>query len=323
MSPSASTPRARAALLALALPLAAASAHACSSCGCTLNADWPAQGLGDGPGWSADLRHDFFVQDELRSGTGSVDRASIPLPADEEVQQKTVNRNTTLTLDRAIGDDFGVSVLLPWISRDHTTIGEGDVEVSGSHSDGIGDIRVIGRWQGLSPERDIGLQLGLKLPTGATDIRFTSGPMTGDPLDRGLQPGTGTTDLLLGGYAFGTLGPSIDAYAQAVVQLPLNEAHGFRPGNGINVTLGARLATSGPVVPHLQLDVRSERSESGPEADAENSGATLAYLSPGVTWHAGTSWSVYAFGQVPVYQDVRGLQLEPRWTTSIGLRARF
>ena len=304
---------------ALLSPLAA---HACSSCGCTLNADWPTQGLGDGPGWSADLRHDFFVQDELRHGTSTVNRAALPIPNDAEVQLKTVNRNTTLTLDRAIGTDWGVSVLLPWLKRVHTTIGEGDTDASGSRSDSVGDVRVIGRWQGFSPEGDIGVQFGLKLPTGDTHVRFSSGPLAGEPLDRGLQPGTGTTDLLLGAYGFGTLSPAIDAYAQAMLQLPMNTASGFRPGAGINATVGARLATQGPVVPHLQLNVRSERPESGPLADVDNSGATLVYLSPGLTWRAGAAWSVYAFGQVPVFQDVRGMQLEPRWSVSAGGRAR-
>lgn len=315
--------------LAAALSLAAgaftasSSALACSACGCTLNADWPTQGLGNGPGWSVDLRHDFFVQDQLRRGAHAVDRASLEIPNDAEVQQKTVNRNTTFTLDRAIGDDWGVSVIVPWMRRVHTTLGEGDTAVSGSRSDGVGDARVIGRWQGFSPEHDIGLQFGLKLPTGDTHVDFSSGPLSGEGLDRGLQPGTGTTDLLVGAYGFGSIGTSIDAYVQAMAQLPLDSARGFRPGAGLNATAGLRLATNGPVVPHVQLNVRTERPETGTEADAPNSGATLAYLSPGLTWRTGESWSVYAFGQVPVWQNVRGMQLEPRWSVSAGVRARF
>ncbi|HJV59319.1 MAG TPA: hypothetical protein VJ743_00175, partial [Albitalea sp.] len=61
-----------------------AAALACSSCGCTLNGDWAGQGLVSGTGWSVDLRHDFFVQDDLRRGTGRVDRGAIGVPADFE-----------------------------------------------------------------------------------------------------------------------------------------------------------------------------------------------------------------------------------------------
>jgi hypothetical protein len=321
-----SIPLARAAAPAAALALLGAAclpAHACSSCGCTLNADWPTQGLGNGPGWSLDLRHDFFVQDQLRRGAHAVDRGAVPLPNDDEVQRRTVNRNTTLTLDRAFGDDAGVSVVLPWLTRVHTTIDAGQTDVSGSRSSSVGDVRVIGRWQGFSPEHDVGVQFGLKLPTGTTNVRFSSGPTANEPLDAGLQPGTGTTDLLLGAYAFGDVGPALDAYAQAMLQLPLDAHAGFRPGAGLNATLGLRMPLSGPVTPHVQINVRSERPESGDAADAPNSGATLAYLSPGATWRVANGWNVYAFAQVPVWQNVRGTQIEPRWSMSAGVQARF
>jgi hypothetical protein len=321
-----SFPLARAAVPAAALALLAAApsaTHACSSCGCTLNADWPTQGLGNGPGWSVDLRHDFFVQDQLRTGARAVDRGAVPIPNADEVQQKTVNRNTTLTIDRALGDDAGVSVILPWLTRVHTTIDAGETDPSGSRSSSIGDVRVVARWQGFTPEHDIGVQFGLKLPTGATNVDFSSGPTSGERLDAGLQPGTGTTDLLLGAYAFGDVGPSFDGYAQAMLQLPLGSHAGFRPGAGLNATLGLRLSTSGPLVPHLQLNVRSERPETGDAADAPNSGATLAYLSPGATWRVASGWNVYGFAQVPVWQNVRGVQLEPRWSVSAGVQARF
>jgi hypothetical protein len=62
------------------------TALACSSCGCTLNADWATQGLAAGKGWRFDLRTDYFNQSDLRSGTDSVDRASIELPSEHEVQ---------------------------------------------------------------------------------------------------------------------------------------------------------------------------------------------------------------------------------------------
>jgi len=311
-----------AAVPALAI-LAPTAASACSSCGCTLNADWPTQGLGNGPGWSLDLRHDFFVQDQLRTGAHALVRAAVPIPNDDEVQQKTVNRNTTLTLDRAIGESWGVSLVVPWLKRVHTTIDAGETDPSGSRSDSLGDVRVIARWQGFDDDHDIGVQFGLKLPTGATNVAFWSGPTAGEPLDRGLQPGTGTTDLLLGAYGFGELGARLDGYAQAMLQLPLGAHAGFRPGAALNATAGLRMSTSGPVVPHLQLNVRSERPESGDAADAPNSGGTLAYLSPGITWRVAKDINLYAFGQLPIWQNVRGVQLEPRWSVSAGAQLRF
>jgi hypothetical protein len=311
------------AALTAAFALAPIDVQACSSCGCTLSSDWASQGLKTTAGWSIELRHDYFNQTDLRTGTGRVDRAAITFPADDEIQQKTINRNTTLTVDDGINADWGVSLQLPYIHRYHTTIAGGDTDISESRSTSIGDARVLGRYQGFSPEHNVGVQFGLKLPTGRTDVNFRAGPRMSEALDRGLQPGTGSTDLLLGLYTFGPINQSFDYFAQALVQLPLNSKDEFKPGAGVNLTAGIRHVTGGSFVPHLQINARSERKESGANADIPNSGATLVYLSPGATLALSDKLSVYGFAQLPIYQRVTGLQLEPKYSVSVGLHYGF
>ena len=73
------------------------------------------------------------------------------------------------------------------------------------------------------------------------------------------------------------------------------------------------------VVPSIQINARIEGRESGPNADVENSGATLVYLSPGVNFQVVRQRCTrYLFAQVPIYQRVNGLQLEPRYTVTVG-----
>ena len=309
--------------LALASVFLTPAALACSSCGCTLNADWASQGLKSGSGLSLDLRHDRFDQNQLRSGTRKADTAAITFPTDQEIQQQTSNRNTTLSVDYGSGNGWGVTLQLPWIDRTHTTIAEGDTDISGSDSSSVGDVRVLGRYQGFSPERDWGLQFGLKLPTGAQDVNFSSGPQAGQPLDRGLQPGTGTTDLLLGVFRFGPINQHLDYFAQALLQQPLNSKDGFKPGTGVNLTGGVRWVGEGALVPQIQINGRIEDRESGANADVPNSGATLFYLSPGATLSLTDRLQAYGFVQVPIYQRVNGLQLEPKYSASIGLHYAY
>ena len=311
------------AAFAAALCTLPAPALACSSCGCTLNADWGSQGFKSGEGLSVDLRQDRYHQRQLRSGTGTFNAGAVELPAEQELQQTTDNRVTTLTLDYGFASGWGLSLQVPHVARDHTTIAEGDTEVSSSHSSGIGDVRVVARYQGFSEARDWGLQLGLKFATGATDVNFSRGPQAGGALDAGLQPGTGSTDLLLGAYRFGNLSGRIDHFSHASVQVPLNSKNGFKPGVGLNFSTGLRYASDGPVVPQVQLNARIEGRESGENADIPNSGATLVYLSPGATWALGEKLSAYGFVQVPMYQRVNGLQLEPKLSVSVGLRYGF
>ena len=69
-----------------------------------------------------------------------------------------------------------------------------------------------------------------------------------------------------------------------MLQQPLNSRDGFRPGTGFNVNAGVRYVGLEHVTPSLQVNARIEGRESGANADVDNSGATLVYLSPGVNF---------------------------------------
>jgi hypothetical protein len=310
-------------VLVIASALASPSALACSACGCTLSSDWASQGLAATGGWRADFRFDYFNQDQLRSGTDSVSRSSVPIPNDEEIQQYTINRNYALNLDYSPNKTWGVNFLLPWYDRAHATIAEGDTEVSTSHDTGIGDLRIVGRYMGLGEQRNTGVEFGLKLPSGRFGSDFRTGPQAGQPLDRGLQLGTGTTDLLLGAYNFGALAPDWGYFAHALLSQALDSREHFRPGTGININLGVRYTASETIVPQLQVNARLEKRETGANADVDNSGASLVYLSPGLTWNISRRFSASAFLQVPLYQRVNGLQIEATQIGSIGMHYIF
>ncbi len=309
---------------AAALALAAPAAMACSSCGCTLNSDWSSQGYTTRSGFNLDVRYDYFDQSQLRSGTHAADRSAFTLPNDQEIQQNTINRNMTLSLDWSPSRSVGVNLQVPYFDRSHATVAAGDTDRSTSQSRGVGDARLVVRYQGFQADLSVGVQLGLKLPSGRIDDRFSTGPQAGQPLDRGLELGTGSTDLLIGGYAVGAFGTDVYYFANVLWQQPVASRDGFRPGNGANATFGLRYtALSGGIVPQLQLNARIEARESGVNADVANSGASLVYLSPGLGFQISSHVDGFAFVQLPVYQRVNGLQLEPRVLGSIGLRYRF
>jgi len=303
--------------------LSATSAWACSSCGCTLNSDWASQGYHTASGFSIDLRQDYYDQDQLRSGTSVVSKSSLELPNEQEVQLRTTNRNTLLSLDYGISRTWGVHLQLPYFNRSHDTIPEGETEISHSHSSSLGDVRFMVRYQGFSPDVGIGVEAGLKLPTGGTNVRFSSGPAQGELVDRGLQPGTGATDLLVGVHHFGTLGTHLGYSTQAVLQQPLNSHDAFKVGTALNLNAGLRYLYLPYIDPQLQFNVRIEGRETGTAADRDNSGATLMYLSPGATVYANLHWQVYGFVQLPVYQRVNGLQIQPSKFYSVGVHYTF
>jgi len=299
---------------------APAAALACSSCGCTLSSDWSSQGIApSGEGLRVDLRFDYFDQNQLRSGTSAVDRSSLAIPNQQEIQQNTINRNWALGFDYSPNLNWGVNLQIPYFDRYHTTIAPGDTEISTSHTESLGDIRLVGRYLGFTHDHSVGVQLGVKLPTGSYNNTFVSGPEAGEPLDRGLQPGTGTTDLLVGAFTFGAFSRDWDWFVQGMLQQPLYEQDDFIPGTGFNLNFGVRYLGIERITPSLQINGRIEAREHGANADVENSGATLVYLSPGVNFQISEKFHAYLFAQVPIYQRVNGLQLEPRYTITVGM----
>ena len=313
--------------LALGLSLLSAAvsapAFACSSCGCNLTSDWLSQGLVAQPGTTFQFRYDFVPQTELRAGTSRLDAAAIPLPAAREIERSTYNHYATLTLDHAFDPAWAVNIQVPFDDRPHRTVAAGDVDESYSRTQGLGDVRATVRFQGFGGAGITGVQFGLKLPTGQFHQRFRSGPAAGDEVDRGLQPGTGTVDALLGAYHFGPLAGAFDYVVQVQGEIPLNSREDYRPGLAGTASAGIHYTGWRGFTPQLQLNFRAAEKDHGANADRPNSGGEQLYLAPGFTAALGPRLSAFGFAQVPLYQRVNGYQLAPGYTLSIGFQYRL
>ena len=322
----------------IALSTVSTSVFACASCGCTLSSDWDSQGFTSQPGWKVDFRYDYLNQDQLRHGTGTISPAKasqmITSTGDpQEVEKYTRNNYLTVGADYTFNADWGLNFQLPFIERSHSTLGVNSDGVSpadgayDSRFSALGDIKVIGRYQGFSPAHNLGITFGLKLPTGSHTLTGTStepaNPGDSAPIDRGLQPGTGTTDAIFGAYYFDSLSKNWDYFAQATVQSALNSRDNYKPGTGYNLSLGLRYMGNEQIIPQIQLNTRYVKHDTGANSDQTSTGGTLMYLSPGVVVPLTDKASVYAFAQLPIYQDVRGVQLAPRYTISVGARFAF
>ncbi len=308
---------------ALASAILPAAALACSACGCTLTSDWVGDGLAATPGLRAELRYDYLPQTQLRSGAHALDRRAITLPAEREIEQATFNHYITAGLDWAPSRDWAVNVQLPFVVRPHDSVIEGDTDASHSLTSGIGDVRLTARWQGFGGPGISGVQLGVKLPTGGFHTAFKAGPRTGEDLDRGLQAGTGTTDLLVGAYHFGALIGAFDWFAQVNAAIPLGRREDFRPGvTGVG-SIGVHYNGWRGIKPQLQMNLRLAAKDVGFNSDGENSGGELLYISPGATIDVSRRIKAFGFVQLPVYERVIGYQLVPRVTVSAGLQVRL
>jgi len=285
-----------------------------------LTADWLSQGLAAQPGTTFSVRYDYVPQTTLRSGTDVVDRGAIDFPTEREIEIHTYNHSLTFTLDHQFANDFGLDVQLPVLTRPHETIGEHTTEPSHSDTKGIGDLRLVGRWQGLStPGSVTGIEAGLVLPTGQIHQTFKSGPEQGEEVDRGLQPGTGTVQAVLGAYHLGGVSPELGYFLQATGQVPLTSRDGYKPGSFVQLGAALNYTRWRNITPQLQLSLRKTWRDSGPNADRPNSGGEQVNVAPGLSAKLGTKVVGFTFVELPLYTRVNGFQLVPKAKFSAGL----
>lgn len=310
----------------LALVASASTAHAsCGSAFCTLMTDRYAQGTGEPHlGWSADLRLEAVNQRQLRSGTSNLSASEVT--GEEAIERHTRNLNAVTALGYGIDRDWSIAIRIPVVKRDHLhDLVDADTGQASSSEQWrftkLGDVQAIARRQfalddGITSYAVFG---GLKVPTGS--IKITNGD--GSRAERALQPGSGTTDLVLGMAGRRALGAADALIGQASVSVPLNSREDFKPGRRIEVSAGWSHAYSHKLGTVLQLNLHRGSRDSGAQAEPDNSGSTTLDLSPGVTVGMGPASTLYAYVQVPLYQKVNGVQLVPRSALALGWTTDF
>ncbi len=311
----------------LALAASTVPTLAPASCGasfCTVNSNWTTQGAASEPGSLLDLRYETIDQDQLRADKRNVGVGQI---ARHHSEVDTVNRNLLASYSRTFDGGFGIALSVPIIDRQHHHIhnhhGHKLPQQWGFTQ--LGDVRVVGRLPLRQADPALGtgnagVTVGLKLPTGKTSISNDEG----DAAERSLQPGSGTTDILLGGYYQQTLAQlGASWFVQTEYRRALHEHAGYRPGAQLGLDAGVRYGLSDRLGVLLQLNGLMKRRDSGTESEPRDSGARLLSLSPGLAFAVSDSVQVYGFVELPVYRQVNGVQLTAKRALVIGASKRF
>lgn len=309
------------ALAALAPSLAAAS---CGASFCAVNSNWTAESALADAKHAFDLRYEYLNQDQPMAGSDRIYAGQVRAHHDEV---STQNRNVVASYSHNFAGPFGVTVSASAGSRDHQHIHNhhGAKILDSWEFTELGDVRVVGRYQlntvadPLKPA-NAGLTFGLKLPTGKFDVANDRG----DKAERSLQPGTGTTDLIVGGYYHQKLTEhGVFWFAQGQYQHALNTRDNYRPGAQLGLDAGIRKGVGAKLGLLAQLNYVHKRADHGSEAEPESSGGRYLYASPGLSYAIASSAQVYMFYQVPVYRHVEGVQLTANRALVVGLSGQL
>ena len=291
----------------LAGMLAPGVVHACA-CGCGVFDVATSSMLPNGPGGMAYLQYDF--QDQDRNWNGSSQAPSVNNP-DKQIETDFI----TAGLQYMFNSNWGLQLEVPFDYRTFKTVTANPnapnpgVSTASVNWGALGDLRLEGIYTGFLPDQSVGVTFGLKVPTGD----WTYNNAYGD-VDRDSEIGTGSTDILLGGFYRGniTKDEKWDWFAQGLLDMPVLIQAGYRPGVELDTAAGidykgfslGRMRIS----PVAQVIFSERTSDGGSNANPDNSGYQRILLSPGIEFHIHPV-KIYADVELPVYQNFTGDQL--------------
>lgn len=327
-------------LLSLAVLAATGPANAsCGSAFCSVNTHWDTQGLSSGEGLRLDLRYSYARANQLRAGASRLSPEAPGNSGAEIEDRRTINQLLNIDVDYAINGRWNIALGIPLVRRDHRHTFDplvGDAFTQQAKFTELGDLRIVGKYKLAAGgmEAGSGLRCGLKLPSGAIN-KTMSPPDPADPgqpyaLERSSQPGSGSTDAILGAYYFRNY-PEYDWgwFVSAQFQSPLAIRDHYRPGSEVALDLGLHyeLGPSWNVL--LQLNGQYRDRDTGRNANVA-SGGYAWYLSPGLSYALSMQTQIYGVWQIAVRQYVNtdpaeagSGQLTAPWSLALGISQRF
>jgi len=271
------------------------AALACA-CGCTVFDVGTSSLLPSGPGGTLFAEYDLL--DQTRNWSDA-SRA----PGANNTDMRIRSNFYVVGGQYMFNSAWGVMAELPYTERSQVSTDSGSLEKT-DHSS-LGEVRLMGVYSGFSPDMSTGVVFGVKLPTG--DHNFAG-------FDTDVEIGSGSTDIILGGYHSGQLDSTGNFvwYAQAMWQYEVATRDHYVPGSELNGAVGISYndwSVGGVgVAPVLQMLVSNRGHDSGAAGDPDNTGYTRVLISPGVSF-AIQDWKLYADVELPVWQHVTGNQL--------------
>lgn len=301
----------------LATPPSQAS---CGLCTCSVNSDQEVEAWQDALVTRLDVRYENSNQDQLRLGTRRVVPGQLPR---DTVELRTLNQTLRLTGDVAVDRHWGFSLALPTVvDRTHAHTESEGGKFDAWTLNGIGDLKVLGRYQADADPVNKGvwgLKFGLKLPTGSTTRSNVDGTMA----DRSVQPGTGSTDAVLGAWYNQRLASDKSWYTAITVQQALLTRGQFQPAQSLAVDVGYCQRLDEHLSAVVQLNLQLQGHDYGAKAETNASGGTYLGVAPGLSYKLGPDTQAYGFLQLPVYQRVDDVQLTRNTGAVLGVSTRL
>lgn len=285
----------------------------CGSATCPLNMYHSVQ-----PGWiGLNIVHEYINQNEIYVGSS---RSFIGAIREDHDEVQTLNERNVLRIQGGVFENFAVNLDVPFVHREHSHIlhaPAGDQWESWNFT-GLGDVVLTGSYSGLlnNARSSLSLTGGVKFASGVTDARNGEGELA----EATIQPGTGSTDAVIGVNYRRALAsvPTFDSnlfselplIAGVTYQVNGAGTDGYRFGRSLQAHLGTEYQFARRSSFLLQVNARFQdfADPGATDEPRENTGGTWLFVSPGLNLTLTDGLSALGYVQLPVYQNVHGIQ---------------
>lgn len=271
----------------------------------------------EGAGLGVSLITRRSARDERRSGTTTIGNPN---------SERLLNQRTDLLLDYRILARTTVILDVPHVYNSATSNA-----AARQRANALGDLALYAKQsfyqdRQFKPTRQISALVGIKLPTGSTTIKND----VGTRLDATLQPGSGTTDFIVGAAAYWGLSRA-NLYGDATYKHNTRAAYTF--GNSIGVNAGLSIPIerltwlSLTTEANLEIAERDKSIEALPTllpgGSVRDTGGQTLYLTPGIQVRPVPNLTLSFSVQLPVYQNLNGTQLASGPNLNLGVFTRI
>jgi hypothetical protein len=283
-------------------------------------------------GLSLHIYSEYINQNEIFVGADKSYSGAIPEDHDE---MRTVNYIQVFGLQYGISDRLALNIDVPYIHREHWHLQHdtGQDVIENWNFNGTGDVRIVGQFNLIEGKEEfkpsITLIGGFKLPTGVTDEKNSYG----EEAEVTIQPGTGSLDEIFGINFHKTLASLPLLSGDVYSALPLNAGilyqvmgkgkEDYKMGNSLIMFVSSEYSLSESFSVLIQINGKyAEKANPGSTGEpAENTGGKWLFVSPGISYSITNNFNVYGYIQVPVYQNVNGIQQASKYNLQAGFYA--
>jgi len=268
------------------------------------------------------FKYFYFKQDQLYNGTDEVDFIR-PQKGQKgkKAYEKTV-QDCRLTLRTGISDNFDARLIIPFLDKEMKRMSfKNDFTDSNSS---IGDIKLISRYRIMSQKKkdpfNLAVGAGLKMPTGETDEKDSSGKTPGF-----LQTGSGSWDPIVELGAHKVMGQHW--LSSHLIYLITSKGdlgdYDFEKPDVFKYNFAYAYALSYLFDLGLELNgvVKSKAEKDGIRND--NSGGHVIYLSPEIHFKFRKGMHLDLCVPISVYRDLNGTQLSEDYRVVVKLAMTF